>query len=456
MATKSAAQPEQFSWQPQPAAWALLLDLVEQACRANPFIQTLRRQMYERTGTRLVDWLDHVCVDSETLSDAALAEVGFEYCESRQAWCHAGGLFPPVVRPADGSGFPAKGLAIKVDSVGDFLAAHELTEASAAQGHGFADLRFAAASPHASHWLLVVERRGNLGWAAADPTGQHADAIRAALERFVARPRPLRDAARGFAAARDVFDLTAQQLGPARACDLFFLTERDYWQSRNRAAQVQHARQNALGLGWANHDHHTYRCSREHFADLVALLEHMGFECRERFYAGAQAGWGAQVLEHPICQFVVFADVDMSPEEVVGDFAHEGLPPRQQLGTVGLWCKLHGEAMLHAGLHHLECQFDFDAARAQLAQAGIETMAPFTDFPFLRQAFTVGEQWAVEDRHLDYLVQGGWITQDQAYVFMLDGARGSHLEILERNDGYKGFNQTGISEIIALTDPRNP
>jgi hypothetical protein len=31
---------------------------------------------------------------------------------------------------------------------------------------------------------------------------------------------------------------------------------------------------------------------------------------------------------------------------------------------------------------------------------------------------------------------------------------GSHLEILERNDGYKGFNQTGVSDIIARTDPR--
>jgi hypothetical protein len=455
MSTKSTAQPEQFSWQPQPAAWALLLELVEQACRANPFIQTLRRQMYERTGTRLVDWLDHVCVSSASLSDAALADVGFEFCERRQAWCHAGGLFPPLVRPADGSEFPAEGLAIKVDSVGDFLAAHDLAESGAVHGHGFADLRYAAASLHVSHSLLVVERRGNLSWAAADPTGQHVDAVRAALERFVARPRPLRDAASGFVAAREAFDLTAQQLGAAWACDLFFLSERDYWQSRNRAAQVQYARQNALGLGWANHDHHTYRCSREHFADLVGLLEHMGFECRERFYAGAQAGWGAQVLEHPVCQFVVFADVDMSPEEVAGDFAHEGLPPRQQLGTVGLWCKLHGEAMLQAGLHHLECQFDFDAARTQLAQAGIETMAPFTDFPFLRQAFTVGEQWAVAAEHLDDLVQGGWITREQAYAFALEGARGSHLEILERNDGYKGFNQTGISEIIALTDPRN-
>jgi hypothetical protein len=26
--------------------------------------------------------------------------------------------------------------------------------------------------------------------------------------------------------------------------------------------------------------------------------------------------------------------------------------------------------------------------------------------------------------------------------------------VLERNDGYKGFNQTGISQIIRRTDPR--
>ena len=30
---------------------------------------------------------------------------------------------------------------------------------------------------------------------------------------------------------------------------------------------------------------------------------------------------------------------------------------------------------------------------------------------------------------------------------------GSHLEILERDAGYKGFNQAGINEIIRETDP---
>ena len=51
--------------------------------------------------------------------------------------------------------------------------------------------------------------------------------------------------------------------------------------------------------------------------------------------------------------------------------------------------------------------------------------------------------------------QAAWITPEQAERFRRDGAVGSHLEVLERNDGYRGFNQTGINEIILKTDPRS-
>jgi hypothetical protein len=46
------------------------------------------------------------------------------------------------------------------------------------------------------------------------------------------------------------------------------------------------------------------------------------------------------------------------------------------------------------------------------------------------------------------------ITAEQADKFRREGALGSHLEVLERHDGFKGFNQTGISDIISRTDPR--
>jgi hypothetical protein len=186
------------------------------------------------------------------------------------------------------------------------------------------------------------------------------------------------------------------------------------------------------------------------------VFERMGFHCRECFYAGHQSGWGAQVLEQPAAGIIIFADVDLSPDELMGDFSHEGLAPRDALGTVGLWCALHGEAFLEAGMHHLECQFDFDALKRQLEeQANVKVMKPFTNFPYLRQAFTEGEIWPVRPARIDRLLKAGRITADQARQFREHGTLGSHLENLERNQGFKGFNQTGVSEIIARTDPRS-
>jgi hypothetical protein len=105
-------------------------------------------------------------------------------------------------------------------------------------------------------------------------------------------------------------------------------------------------------------------------------------------------------------------------------------------------------------MHHLEAQFDFDAARQQLAAEDISSMPPFTDLPFLKQCFTTGERWAVDPRRIERLLASGRITAEQADSFRREGAIGSHLELLQRDQGYKGFNQTGIDQIIAATDPR--
>jgi hypothetical protein len=274
------------------------------------------------------------------------------------------------------------------------------------------------------------------------------------LESLRRRRRDWPEDSLGWERVNALVDAAIYDLGVDTACELFFRAERDYWQRRNKAARVQKARQDELGLGWANHDHHTYRSSRKAFKDLVHLLEKLGFVCRERFYAGDEAGWGAQVLEQPVCRFVIFADVDLSEEEIAGDFAHTGLDARDYLGTIGMWVGLHGESMLQAGMHHLECLFDYDALRDQLQSAGVQTMPPFTELPYLRQAFTEGERWQVDKGRVHRLLEAGLITPAQANSFRMHGAIGSHLENLERADGYKGFNQKGVSDIIARTDPR--
>ena len=151
---------------------------------------------------------------------------------------------------------------------------------------------------------------------------------------------------------------------------------------------------------------------------------------------------------------VVFADVDLMPEETRIDFSSQKLPRASRLGTVGLWVGLHGESFLEAGMHHLEARFDFNLLRDQLKHCGINTMKPFSDFDFLRQAFTEGERWTVRRERVERLLAANLITTEQLEQFLREGALGSHLENLQRHGGFKGFNQKSVSAVIAATDPR--
>jgi hypothetical protein len=441
-------------WTPQPEPARLIHRLLNDCLGQSTFAATLSQRMLAETGTRLLDWIDHIGLAAHDVVIHELRHAGYIESAPTQGdttWIHEKGLFPRL-RHLQGT---KRQLAIKVDSVVDFLFAHQLTDIKI-EGGPYSSLRKACVERGEQVEFWVVERHGTsdfkpaLNPAAADlaiALAHHAEAL-------LLRRRDFDSDLAGFRHANRLIDAAITDLGRDRACDLFFAAERAYWQRRNRAGQIQCARQRALGLGWANHDHHTYRSSRETFVELIAFLEKLGFVCRERFYAGREAGWGAQVIEHPATGVTIFADVDMAPEEVSQDFSHQSLAPRDKLGTVGLWCALHGEAFLQAGLHHLECQFDFAATRDQLKLAGIDTMPPFTDFPYLRQAFTRGEQWPVNPVRVERLRSQKRITDEQAGQFLAGGALGSHLEILQRDDGYKGFNQTGINEIIAATDPR--
>jgi hypothetical protein len=105
-------------------------------------------------------------------------------------------------------------------------------------------------------------------------------------------------------------------------------------------------------------------------------------------------------------------------------------------------------------MHHLECRFDHNLLREQLAAEGVGTMKPFSDFPFLTQAFTEGERWPVRRERAERLFRAGLIDEQQLNQFASEGAIGSHLENLQRKGGFKGFNQQSVSVIIQATDPR--
>ena len=448
-----------FDWQPQPAAAEFVGRLLERCIQTNPHIATLGQRMHDETGTRLVDWIDSIALADQETIHGELAEAGYEVDSAdKPTWRHPEGIFPAIRLMPSADDAVAKdvpiSLAIKVGSVDDFTKAMAFDGETSETGKPSWQLRAYTMRAADGPDLIAIERHGWPGFASPQNRAQQIAAAAKHRQAFAERRRDCATDAEGFRLATELFDAAAADLSPDWACDLFFAAERDYWMNRNAAARVQYERQQRLGLGWGNHDHHTYRSNRESFALLIRLLERMGFVCRERFYAGREAGWGAQVIEQPNAGVVIFADVDLTPDEVMGDFAHEPLRPQDKLGTVGLWTKLHGDAFLQAGMHHLECQFDFDAVRKQLADAGVITMTPFTDWAHLKQAFTRGEIWPVKPERVDAALAEGYITDEQADQFRRDGALGSHMEILERNDGFKGFNQTGISEIITRTDPR--
>ncbi len=455
--------PPSFDWKRYPEVDAFLAEKLRAALACNPFAADLSRRMSDETSTRFVDWVDHLVITDRPGVNVRVLDLDYQidrtpYAVGATVYRHEGGLFPRII-VVSGGGPEVREVALKVESVADFSRAHDL--GLTIQGPPMGPYRIGRIAGGTS--LAVVERRGYRGF---EPfpgdlarsgwmTPHSARDAMMARELWHGRRRKFADDAEGFSAAHKLLDRMIEMVGTDMACHLVFEVERDYWQSRNRAARVQKARQDRLGLGWANHDHHTFRSSRRFFPDLIAMFEKLGFYLRERYHAGSQAGWGAQILEHPTTGVVIFADLDLAPEEKDQDFAHDALPDLPKPNTVGLWVGLHGESILGAGMHHLECQFDFDELRDDLkAEADIETMKPFSDFPFLRQAFTAGERWPVDPMRADRLLKLGWIDADQHAKFLSEGAIGSHLENLQRTEGYKGFNQKSVSAILAETDPR--
>jgi len=447
--TTAVATQHEPSWQTHPEAFRLVRDGIAEMVKSVPMLRALSERMLQETGTELLNWTERVTVG---VAAAEVTRCGFEIADACGQHCyrHPRAHLPTVVVDCG-----KKLLAIKVESVVDFLEAHRMDSRHQIFGSAGSQVRKCCIHCDSETEVWIVERHGSVRWDVWDVSPEELERTLRHFERFRLRRREFEGDSAGFEHARRLIQESIQEIGRDHTADLFFAAERAYWQNRNDAGRMQRTRQGRLGLGWANHDHHTYRSSRASFPDLIRTLEMLGMECRERFYAGREAGWGAQVMEQPACGVVVFADVDLGAEEIVEDFAHQPLSQRATLGTVGLWCALHGEAFLQSGLHHLECEFEFDAARDQLEQQGVASMNPFTDLHHLRQAFTVGQRWPVCPRRAHRAVEAGWITAQQAEKFVREGTLGSHLEILQRRDGYKGFNPKGISDIITQTDPRS-
>ena len=446
-----SAGPLPFDWPLANEAEQYLRRRIESFLERNTFARWLAERMRGETGTDFFEWIDHLVLtpgeEKPLLAAGFVRDPRAETPHGEAVFDHPRATLPRVLLRRGPSV-----IALRPEFVADFMASQSLS--GEPEGEPCSRYRRIVVAEESGTRLEAVERRAYRGFLPAPLKPSELRNIFKARERWRTRPRLFNDDAEGFKVANHILDQVLRLVGRDLACQLFFEAERAYWEGRNRAARIQKHRQDRLGLGWGNHDHHTFRCSRGHFADLLEFLLKLGFVKRERYYAGAEAGWGAQVSEQPVAGIVVFADVDLLPQETQIDFSTDKLPPASRLGTVGLWVGLHGESFLDAGMHHLEARFDFDLLRGQLKGCGVNTMNPFSDFPFLRQAFTEGERWPVRRERAQRLLSAGLITREQLDQFIREGALGSHLENLQRHGGFKGFNQKSVSVVIAATDPR--
>ena len=435
------------TWTTQPEAVALVAATLNDALAAVPDARSLADRLRDDIGVRLIDILDYISLPEGSDVSAFLDTGWAPDASDPTVLRNDTGLFPVVL--VSGQGLV---MGFKVEYVHEFGAAQGLSAPVEGAMHApFRRMRYAYAN---GVFFDAVERRGSRGFEPDNPSAATLRAAQLHLQTFRTRRRSFDSIGAGYDATDAMVAAAVADLGQDWACWLWLRAEREYWESRNSAGRLQKARQDVHGIGWANQDHHTYDSSREWFHRCVGVLEALGFECRELFYAGDAAGWGSQILEQPAIGSVIFADIDLAPDELDIDFAHMELEPLPFLRRAGVWCGLHGESMFESGINHLECMYDHTIMSRQLEAQGVRFMAPFSDFPHLYQALTEGEWWPVDPARVDALERAGYISAEQAEDFRLHGSIGSHLENLERNDGFKGFNQPGIDGVLRAIDPR--
>lgn len=442
-----------FYWERHSAAEKLLLDRMDEFKRANSVIADFENKLFNQTSSCLLDWIDHfILIEDDDLMQA-LEKSGFARSSdvSRNVYKHPGALLP-MIHLVSGSSKELQGIALRVENVADFLQANNVH--SAIEGNPFGRFRSALICTRGNVSFHAVERRDFREFDPSPPDAFSLQGYVEALEMWKNIPRGIDDRVEAFSTIINTAGKIVDMLGKDMAASVVCKCERDYWMTRNYAGRVQKSRQDVLGLGWANHDHHTFRSSRSSFGKLISLFSLLGFEKRERFYAGDEAGWGAQVMENTRAGLTLFLDVDLDPHEMDLDFSRDNLEEREQLGTIGLWCAMHGDSILKAGMHHLAGRFAFEKLHADMDRCGVKFMAPFSNFPYLKQAFSTPEVWEVDTQQIDALRSAGGITGKQAETFLQKGAVGSHLENIQRREGYKGFNKKNVSAIIKDTDPR--
>ena len=248
---------EPFEWFPQPLADAFYRQMVDAFCEQCTFANQLRERMLSQTGTRLIDWVDHLSIvagdNGETIARMESVGYSFDVENEHGRWCvHNAGLFVPVYVANAG----ASRLVLGVESVDDFLAAHRISDA-VIEGVRWGEMRRARVTNENGFEFWICERKGFPGWSVPHANEKQISSAIEHYEAFKLRKRDFENDADGFDLAKSLIHESIQDLGVDWTCELFFQTEREYWQRRNRAARVQKRAPGSarIGLGQSRPSH---------------------------------------------------------------------------------------------------------------------------------------------------------------------------------------------------------
>ena len=89
-----------FQWAPQPDAWNFLRSLADDFLSSCPDAKTLAERMADETGTRFVDWIDHVRLPRRDARARQLSDVGYQAETNGPGYtvfANDNGMFPPVL-----------------------------------------------------------------------------------------------------------------------------------------------------------------------------------------------------------------------------------------------------------------------------------------------------------------------------------------------------------------------
>ena len=144
-----------------------LLETLVLGTKLLQMVQVLETELLEKTGTRLLDWVDHLAIPADAVITGnpvvqRLKATGSRFTETqgRIVFKNDAGLFPDIeILPA--GNWP---LAVKVEDVTNYLIARRLDASLEIQGAPCSSLRKVCVCRCDDASLWVVERHGPVGW----------------------------------------------------------------------------------------------------------------------------------------------------------------------------------------------------------------------------------------------------------------------------------------------------